>query len=106
KDIVFKTLEHDIDYVLLRLRLVPALDATGLHVLEDFLEYCHHNGITLLLCGVQPQPMKVIRRDSPFFNELHAENICENIDAALERIQVLELEREQQRVVALNRRSR
>ncbi len=106
KDIVFKTLEHDIDYVLLRLRLVPALDATGLHVLEDFLEYCHHNGITLLLCGVQPQPMKVIRRDSPFFNELHAENICENIDAALERIQVLELERERQRVVALNRRSR
>ena len=106
KDIVFKTLEHDIDYVLLRLRLVPALDATGLHVLEDFLEYCHHNGITLLLCGVQPQPMKVIRRDSPFFNDLHAENICENIDAALERIQVLELERERQRVVALNRRSR
>lgn len=90
KDMVFRTLEHDIEYVLLRLRLVPALDATGLHVLEDFLEYCHENGVTLLLCGVQPQPLQVIRKDSPFVSELHMENICENIDAALERIRKLD----------------
>lgn len=90
KDMVFRTLEHDIEYVLLRLRLVPALDATGLHVLEDFLEYCHDNGVTLLLCGVQPQPMQVIRKDSPFLSELHMENICENIDAALARIHELD----------------
>lgn len=90
KDMVFRTLEHDIEYVLLRLRLVPALDATGLHVLEDFLEYCHDNGVTLLLCGVQPQPMQVIRKDSPFLSELHMENICENIDAALARIHTLD----------------
>lgn len=94
KDMVFRTLEHDIEYVLLRLRLVPALDATGLHVLEDFLEYCHDNGVTLLLCGVQPQPMQVIRKDSPFLSELHAENICENIDAALARIHELEAARQ------------
>lgn len=90
KDRVFRTIRADIKYVLLRLRLVPALDASGLHVLEDFQRYCHDRGITLLLCGVQPQPMKVIRRDSPFMSELHAENICEDIDAALLRIQKLE----------------
>lgn len=101
KDIVFRTLEHDIEYVLLRLRLVPALDATGLHVLEDFLNYCHEHSITLLLCGVQPQPMKVIRRDSPFIHELHRENICENIDAALLRIQQLEQEKEHRHMVSL-----
>lgn len=106
KDIVFKTLEHDIDYVLLRLRLVPALDATGLHVLEDFLSYCHENGITLLLCGVQPQPMSVIRRDSPFISELHLENICENIDKALERIHTLQLEKEQAQIRHLSRRAK
>lgn len=94
KDMVFKTLEHDIEYVLLRLRLVPALDATGLHVLEDFLDYCHHNGITLLLCGVQEQPLKVINKDTPFLSELHQENICENIDAALARIAKLEAAKE------------
>ncbi len=94
KDIVFKTLEHDIDFVLLRLRLVPALDATGLHALENFLDYCHEHGIVLLLCGVQPQPMDVISHDSPFFNELHKENICEDIDAALVRIAELQAERD------------
>lgn len=94
KDMVFKTLEHDIEYVLLRLRLVPALDATGLHVLEDFLDYCHHNGITLLLCGVQEQPLQVINKDTPFLSELHQENICENIDAALARIAKLEAAKE------------
>ncbi|MCQ2364838.1 MAG: SulP family inorganic anion transporter [Akkermansia sp.] len=98
KDMVFRTLEHDIEYVLLRLRLVPALDATGLHVLEDFLEYCHENGVTLLLCGVQPQPMQVIRKDSPFLSELHMENICENIDAALARIHALDEAKKAQQV--------
>ncbi len=97
KDMVFKTLEHDIEYVLLRLRLVPALDATGLHVLEDFLDYCHHNGITLLLCGVQEQPLQVINKDTPFLSELHQENICENIDAALARIAKLEAAKEMKR---------
>lgn len=105
KDMVFRTLEHDIDYVLLRLRLVPALDATGLHVLEDFLQSCHESGVTLLLCGVQKQPLKVIRRDSPFMQELHAENICEDIDAALARIRQLELEKQQSAVYRISARS-
>ncbi len=90
KDSVFRTMEDNIEYVLLRMRLVPALDASGLHVLEDFLAYCHRHNVTLLLCGVQKQPFKVIRKDSPFMSELHAENICENIDAALLRIAELE----------------
>ncbi len=93
KDSVFRTMEDNIEYVLLRMRLVPALDASGLHVLEDFLAYCRRHNVTLLLCGVQKQPFKVIRKDSPFMSELHAENICENIDAALLRIAELEKQR-------------
>lgn len=96
KDRVFRNIGRDIDYVLLRLRLVPALDASGLHALEDFLAYCQRRNITLLLCGVQKQPHKVIRRDSLFISELHADNICENIDAALARIQQLEEEKKNQ----------
>ncbi|MBR4309459.1 MAG: sodium-independent anion transporter, partial [Akkermansia sp.] len=94
KDRVFSSLEPDMDYVLLRMRLVPTLDASGLHVLEDFLAYCRKHGITLLLCGVQPLPLKVIRRDSVFINELGEDKICADIDAALLRIQELERERE------------
>lgn len=96
KDMVFKTLEHDIDYVLLRLRLVPALDATGMHVLEDFLDHCRHHGITLLLCGVQPQPMDVISHDKAFIRGIHTENICENIDTALAHIAHLEEQKRNQ----------
>ena len=94
KDRVFSSLEPDMNYVLLRMRLVPTLDASGLHVLEDFLAYCRKHGITLLLCGVQPLPLKVIRRDSVFINELGEDKICEDIDAALLRIQELERERQ------------
>ena len=90
KDRVFRNLDRDVEYVLLRMRLVPALDASGLHALEDFLAYCQRRNVTLLLCGVQHQPWTVIRRDSPFMRELHTENICENIDAALLRIQQLQ----------------
>lgn len=94
KDRVFRSLEPNMKYVLLRMRLVPTLDASGLHVLEDFLSYCRRHGITLLLCGVQPHPIKVIHRDTQFISELGADNICENIDAALNRIQELEQKRQ------------
>lgn len=93
KDRVFRSVEHDVDYILLRMRLVPALDASGLHALEDFQAYCGRRDITLLLCGVQPQPHKVIRRDKQFIATLTHDNICENIDAALVRIQELEAQK-------------
>lgn len=93
KDRVFRALEHDVDYILLRMRLVPALDASGLHVLEDFLSYCRRHNVTLLLCGVQAHPIKVIRRDKMFIEALGEDNICENIDAALVRIDDLEKQR-------------
>ena len=66
------------------MRLVPALDATGLNVLSDFCHQCREHGCTLLVCGVQPQPLDVIRH-APFYRELKRYNICENIDAALIR---------------------
>lgn len=86
KDIVFSNLERGIKVIIIRLRLVPILDASGLHALEGLLEYCHKHGIELILCGLQPQPRRVIQRDSPFLNELHEENICANLDASLQRV--------------------
>lgn len=106
KDIVFRSLHHNIDYVLLRLRLVPTLDATGLHALEDFLDHCQRHNITLLLCGVQRQPMKVIRRDAPFITKLTMDNVCENIDTALVRIRTLENQRAVERFARKTERSK
>lgn len=89
KDIVFKTLDGDVHFVILRMRLVPALDATGLHVLEDFLARCRAHRVQLMLCGVQEQPLQVIRH-APMYRELRKRNICENIDAALDRVRALQ----------------
>lgn len=84
KEQVLGSLDHDIKIVILRMRLVPALDATGLNVLGDFFQRCRERRIVLLLCGVQTQPLDVIRH-APFYRRLKSYNICSNIDAALVR---------------------
>ncbi len=88
KDIVLGHIDRDIRYVVLRMRLVPAMDATGLNVLTDFAEKCHARGVLLLFCGVQPQPLETIRH-APIYRIVKKPNICENIDAALARINML-----------------
>lgn len=84
KEFVFRTLESDVHIVILRMRLVPVLDATGLQVLEDFCKQCLHRDIKLLLCGVQPAPLKVIRH-AHLYRAIKKPNICADIDAALAR---------------------
>ena len=42
--------------VILRLRNMTAIDATGLLTLEEVAEKLHGAGRTLILCGAQPQP--------------------------------------------------
>ncbi len=88
KDIVLGELDRDVRYIILRMRLVPAMDATGLNVLTDFAERCRSRGVCLLFCGVQPQPLETIRH-APLYRMVKMQNICENIDAALARIRVL-----------------
>ena len=90
KDIAFSSMRHEIDYVVLRMRLVPALDASGLNVLDNFLSECKKHDIKLILCGLQKQPKKSILADKPFIKELSKENICADLDHALARIEIFE----------------
>lgn len=95
KELVLRSLESNVKVVILRMRLVPVLDATGLQVLEDFCKQCHDRGMKLLLCGVQPGPLEVIRH-AHFYRQLKKPNICADIDAALDRARLL-IEREEAR---------
>ena len=70
--------------LVLRMRSVPAIDATGIHSLETIVKTCKKNGSTLVLSHVNEQPMEVFRK-SGMYGEIGEENFCENIDAALER---------------------
>jgi sulfate permease, SulP family len=70
--------------VILRLRNMTALDATGMLALEDFADRLHATGRTLILCGARTQPAKLMHL-AEFEDHVGAENICPHIEAALAR---------------------
>src|SRR5690606_4755760 len=76
------------EIVIVRLRNMTALDATGLHALEEFSERLRSTGRTLLLCGARHQPARLIGR-SAFLQHVGAENVLPHVQAALERARAL-----------------
>ncbi|MEO7715474.1 MAG: SulP family inorganic anion transporter [Capsulimonas sp.] len=70
--------------VVLRLRNMTAIDATGLHELEKFADRLRASGRTLLLCGARDQPEQLLTQ-STFVQRVGSENILPHVDAALTR---------------------
>ena len=69
---------------IIRMRRVPFMDSTGIHNLEVLIEQSHKEGIQIVLSGVNPQVRKALEKAD--FNKLiPTENICSNINVALER---------------------
>jgi SulP family sulfate permease len=48
--------------IILRMRLVPLLDASGVQALEEFVEQANIAGTKVVLSGVQPQPKSMLER--------------------------------------------
>ena len=70
--------------VIVRLRNMTAIDATGLRALEDLADRLHQSGRELILCGAPKQPA-VLMRQAEFHQHVGELNICPNIEAALQR---------------------
>jgi len=70
--------------IILRLRYMTALDATGLYAIEKFHERVHASGRTLLICGARSQPKRLLYT-SPLPRTIGARNILPNITSALKR---------------------
>ncbi|HEY8320692.1 MAG TPA: SulP family inorganic anion transporter [Candidatus Baltobacteraceae bacterium] len=70
--------------VILRLRNMTAIDATGLHAIETLHERLRASGKTLLVCGARSQPARLLNHTA-FLARLGAENVLPNVDAALSR---------------------
>jgi sulfate permease, SulP family len=70
--------------VIIRLRNMTAIDATGVAALEDLADRLKMSGRSMLVCGARPQPAALLA-EAGFADHVGAENICENIAAALER---------------------
>jgi SulP family sulfate permease len=70
--------------VILRLRNMTALDATGLRAFEELALALHASGRSLVLCGARHQPSALIAR-ADFHRHIGDANICDNVTAALRR---------------------
>jgi SulP family sulfate permease len=79
-----KGLEKPPKVFVLRMRRVPAVDASGMHALEEFWLKCKRQGTALLLSGVHAQPMYAMARYG-LLDRVGEENMYGNIDDALDR---------------------
>jgi SulP family sulfate permease len=69
---------------ILRMRDVPAMDATGLHALLDLRRKCEREGSTLVLAEIHTQPFFALAR-SGHYEEFGRQNVTPHIDDALNR---------------------
>ena len=70
--------------LILRMRKVLSLDATGLRALEEVYAQARRDGTVLVLSGVHANPLVVMQR-SGFLDAIGEENVFDNIDDAFER---------------------
>jgi SulP family sulfate permease len=70
--------------VIFRMRYVPSMDATGVQVFESAVEKMRKHGVTVLVTGIQPQPMSALFK-SGVVDLIGIENFCGNIDEALKK---------------------
>ncbi len=78
---------HDI--IILRMRSVPAMDASALNSLNSVYHACEKTNTTLIFSHVNPQPMSVMKK-AGFDKLVGKENFCANIDEALKRAEKLQ----------------
>lgn len=74
----------DCKAIIFRMRNLIYLDAGGIQALEQAKAACDRKGITIILSGIHTQPYLLCEK-SGMSEKLGKENICANINAALER---------------------
>lgn len=70
--------------LILRMRNVPTIDATGLSALEGIVKFCNKKNVRIIISGMNYQPAKAIKKSG--LEELIGENyICKNINDAIKK---------------------
>ena len=92
-------------YLIIRMRGVPSLDATGMNALENLYDYCNSHGVRLIFSHVNEQPMKTMRR-AGFVDLVGEEHFRSCIDDAIAHArELLEAEQDVRRASREARRS-
>ena len=87
--------------VILRLRNMTALDATGLFAIEEVARQLRASKRTLILCGAREQPSQLID-EAEFAKVVGQGNICDNVQEALRRAEEVYEGMEHQAIAARN----
>lgn len=74
--------------IIVRMRHVPLIDATGLHVIETEYKNAKRKGVVLLLSGIQPGLFELLDT-AGLVTLIGPENVFNHIDKALERAREL-----------------
>ncbi len=77
-------LKQEPEVLILRMRKVVAMDATGLNALEDLYERLHRKAKHLVLSAPHTHPLLVMEK-AGFLDRIGRENVCPHVDAALDR---------------------
>ena len=70
--------------LIVRMRNVPAIDATGVHTIKDVLNMCHHDKIQLIISGIQPAVLQEFKKSRLLF-KIGKRYVVEDFDVALQR---------------------
>lgn len=77
--------------IILRMRLVPMLDASGVTMIEEFIEQARVSGAKIILSGVQPQPQEMLGRIGLVENDVAGVYFESDYKASLELAEKLTL---------------
>jgi len=89
--------DKEIDVLCIRMRNVPAIDATGVEALMRIVKRCERHNVKVVFSHVNEQPMKVMKK-AGFVEKVGEKNFCDHIDTALARAEAIEKEIESKKV--------
>ncbi len=78
------TLKDFTKCLVIRMRGVPALDATAIHSLNILYDNCRKHNVQLVFSHVNSQPYHSLEK-AGFIDKIGRENFCEHIDEAIQR---------------------
>jgi len=80
---VLSAIKRPAKFFILRMRRVPAIDATGMHALDELYTKCRREGTRLLLAGVHAQPLTALMGYG-LYDKIGEQNMFANVDDALD----------------------
>ena len=79
-----RVIEKKPKVLIVRMRNVPVIDATGIHTIKDVLRMCRNDKMQLIISGIQPQVLEEFRKSRLLF-QIGKRYVTDDFDLALQR---------------------